>query len=527
MSAAEPRIKRPPLIWFPLLAKELTEKANRPRTYWIRTAYALAFFCYFGFEGYALLENATGLGGLGTGAVFFERIYRFQLIGTILFLPALMSGLITYEKERASLPLLLTTDLAPWRIVLQKYIGGLMPMLALQLTAIPMTAVAYSLGGVEARDVFYLACSAYCGTSVGAFVCAYLLGAVWFALLVPLTSIEVVLGFPLPPNVEIYELQFLLLKLLPALALGLLGLATYWLRSRAEVSRKNRLRAVFRVLDKGFKRINDLAGGVNFSTKSHSLPEAQPVRWRELHQRSLAQPHYLVRMGLIVEIVAVAVLLYVASKASPWGGSESEELSLLFYTLWALYALVLIVQGANIVASERSQQTLDVLLTTPLKGSTILREKSVVFVRIATMAIIPLGTVCWVETSMEHMPLMDAFKYGIYSLVTFIVGSCFVFWLAVATGLRMRSSFKALLTAIVILIVMSALPKVTGYNPIAILLSPTTAITLNETNWINNNQKLFNQPFFIHLNLAIIALAAFTLRFDCLARADRWLGRAN
>ena len=44
MSASINKVKRPPLLWFPLLAKELTEKANRPRTYWIRTGYALALY---------------------------------------------------------------------------------------------------------------------------------------------------------------------------------------------------------------------------------------------------------------------------------------------------------------------------------------------------------------------------------------------------------------------------------------------------------------------------------------------------
>ncbi|MEZ5328512.1 MAG: ABC-2 transporter permease [Verrucomicrobiales bacterium] len=376
MSTSIKKVKRPPLLWFPLLAKELTEKANRPRTYWIRTGYALAFFCYFGFDGYRLLQSVTGLDGLGTGASFFERIYRFQLIGTLIFLPALMSGLITHEKERASLQLLLTTDLAPWRIVLQKYIAGLMPMLALQLTAIPMTAVAYSLGGVEARDVwmaaalilvhtlnmgaFYLACSAYCGSSVGAFVSAYLLGAMWFALLIPVASSATVLGFPLPPDEVLQEQQILLIKWLPAVALGLLILATRWLRSRAEVSRKNRLRALFNLLDTGFKRVNDVVGGVNLSKKTHSLPESKPIQWRELHQRSLAKPHYLIRMGLVAEVASVAVILYVASEASPWG---EMKLSLLLCSMGYLRTDPHRSRRQH-RCRRRSQQTLDVLLTT-------------------------------------------------------------------------------------------------------------------------------------------------------------------
>lgn len=574
-TAARPR--RPPLLWFPLLAKELTEKANRLRTYWIRTTYALAFFTYFGFEGYQLLQGAAmGLSGLGTGAAFFQKIYRFQLIGTLLFLPALMSALITQEKERASLQLLLTTDLAPWRIILQKFTGGLLPMLALQLTALPMTAVAYSLGGVASRDLwtgaalilahtlntgaFCLTCSAYFRSSASAFLAAYLLGAILLGLLLLWASARAVFEFPLPPDQETQERQLLLVKLLPLSALLSLVLATRWLRSRAELGRRNRLRALFLRLDQGYHWINDKLGSVTIACKPHTLPEDEPVRWRELHQRSIARPQYLIRIGLVVEIVAVVVILFVADKASPWNQADIRELTTLFLVLWALYALVLIVQGANIVSSERTQQTLDVLLTTPLSGRAIVREKSVVYRRIALMAMVPLGTVCWTEAGMESLSPTMCLKYGLLALLAFLVVTPFVYWLAVTIGLHVRSRFKALLITILILLGLIALPAFVKPNTLVSLASPATAIVHNEIAWDQPINRMNLPPLwtFRHAsriailttsargtplreafpsflttaemaagNLLVLGTFTLLLRRHCLRRADALLGRAH
>lgn len=543
MSASLER-KRAPLLWFPLLAKELTEKANRLRTYWIRTAYVLVFFSYFGFEGYALLKNAsTGLSGLGTGALFFEKIYRFQLFGTLLFLPALMSGLITFEKERDSLPLLLTTDLEPWRIIIQKYIGGIMPMLALQLTALPMTAVSYSLGGVENRDIwmgaaliiahtlhmgaFYLACSAYCRSSVGAFLMAYLVGAIVFGLLIPMTSARDVLGFPLPPYPETLMHQTLLIRVLPVFTIAWLLLSTRWLRTRAEISRKNQLRALFLKIDRVFHAINDKLGGVNIAKAAHGLPDSKPVKWRELHQRALAQPHYLIRIGLVVEAITVVAIVWACFEASSWNISKVDELSQLFFALWALYALVLIVQGANIIASERTQQTLEVLMTTPMTGSSIIKQKSVIFGRIAVMAVIPLGTVCWTEAHMEQLRIFDAFSYGATSLITFIIVSGFIFWLAVAVGLHVRSRFKALLTAIIILLALVALPYIDSDNFLLVAMNPATAIIENESGQTQSAFLHASALEVIAINLLTLTALALILRYYCLRSADQLLGRAS
>ena len=65
-----------------------------------------------------------------------------------------MAGALAQEKERETLGLLFLTDLTPWELILQKYIGRLIPMLTLLFLSLPLLAVTYSLGGVSANMLY-------------------------------------------------------------------------------------------------------------------------------------------------------------------------------------------------------------------------------------------------------------------------------------------------------------------------------------------------------------------------------------
>jgi len=548
--------RRLPIFWFPLLIKELTEKANRLRTYWIRAIYACVFFVYFGFEGYSLLQGAaTGLAGLGTGRGFFQKIYSFQLVGTFLFLPSLMSGLISYEKERSALHLLLATDLAPWRIVIQNYLGGLAPMLALQMTALPMTAVAYGLGGASSGDIllaallitchtlhvgaFSLACWSYCRSSVSAFLMAYLLGAAWFSILAVNFSTDVTVGFPIPATADQRAAQHELWFAYLIFAILFLVVATAWLRSRADVSRRNRLRNWFQDLDQFFQRINARFGGINFSRSGTELPDDQPVRWRELHRRALASPHHRIRISLVlVSVVVVVVVSVLQSVVDARPGLEVGEISALVYSLWVLLALVIVVQGTSIISSERIGQTLEVLLTSPVSGRDIVDQKSVVYRRVASIAVAPLAVVHVTETYMESMNGIYLFVYLGFAALTLCVLVPFVYWLSVAIGLRVRSRVKATLLSLLLLFGMVAAPYVDGVNELGNALSPAGSILLNEGSvWSDSSWNSHSGWYTpsgppdvvggIVVNLVFYVGLGFALRQWCRGRADALLGRQS
>ena len=177
----------------PLLAKELTEAAARRRTYVLRVVYGALLFAVFAALAPRWLWRGSydPLSVMGAGREMFESILMLQFIGIALFLPAMMCGRIAEEKERDSLVLLFLTDLRPWSIVLQKYLGGLVPMLSFLLLAMPLAAIAYAFGGVTTDmlatglyallltclqiGALALMCSAWCRTTVSALLSTYLL----------------------------------------------------------------------------------------------------------------------------------------------------------------------------------------------------------------------------------------------------------------------------------------------------------------------------------------------------------------
>ena len=182
-------------IGLPLLAKELTEQSARRRTYVIRVVYAAALY---GFTLWAFWNQlgswtSNSFAMIGKGRELFEALAYLQFAGLYLFLPAMTCGVLTSEKERETLSLLLLTKLGPWTIVFEKLFGRLVPMASFVLLSTPLLAVAYSLGGVEAFEIgqlawslsvtalqvgsLSLACSAWCRTTSSAFLSSYLVGA--------------------------------------------------------------------------------------------------------------------------------------------------------------------------------------------------------------------------------------------------------------------------------------------------------------------------------------------------------------
>ena len=143
------------LLSYPLLARELTERAARRRTYAGRVLYGLALYTLFLLALWRLVGDATndptGFGVLGLGRGMFTRLVELQCWGVLLFQPALMAGVLTYEKERESFSLLLLTGMSPAKLLLEKYLAGLLPMATLLLLALPLGAITMGYGGVSPR----------------------------------------------------------------------------------------------------------------------------------------------------------------------------------------------------------------------------------------------------------------------------------------------------------------------------------------------------------------------------------------
>src|SRR5258708_5032173 len=185
-------------LGLPLLAKELIEQSARRRTYIVRIVYAslLFFTAFLMFYQELRIGTASPMAVLGKGRDLFAMVVGLQFAGIYFFMPAMTCGVITQEKERSSLQLLFLTRLGPWAILFEKLLGRLVPMFGFLILSLPLLAFAYTLGGVSTEMIvsevwllilatiqmgtLAIACSAFCRTTVGAFMGSYVIAFLMF-----------------------------------------------------------------------------------------------------------------------------------------------------------------------------------------------------------------------------------------------------------------------------------------------------------------------------------------------------------
>ena len=557
----------------PLLGKELTEQAARKRTYVVRVAYAVGLFIAFGM----LFHSVTGQAAygwqyvLGSGRTMLETLMVFQFVGIGLFLPALMSGAIASEKEQASLGLLFLTDIGPWELILQKYFGRLIPMFTFLLLSLPLAAIAYSFGGITTGylllgvwlliltclqvGAFSLMCSAYCRTTVGAILTSYLGGALFYigpALLVILAEIngahggrgEEIVFCHIPPYLFFESsgrgVSEVLGRSIPIiLSTGLfLWAARVFLVKRAFVLARNPLLAFFRALDGVFVRWNNRVGGIVLWRVGGVLPEDEPVAWRELEKRGLGRAHYLFR--LLVAIETPVVLLGAATVCLDGGYRRSEAATALVFLIWILATVTLTVQGANTIVTERTHQTLDVLLTTPTAGVDIVRQKMRALRRLCFVLAVPLlsmlALTLWWGSGWRSSggPWRD--DAAIYLIATLLMIGIYLpmaAWVSIWIGLKVRTRFRAIMAALLTMACWCALPPLILFatantlhdNDPAwyfLLLSPASSIVLTETGGWDATFHADAMPAFVS-NFVFYGVILLGVRGLCLRGADRYL----
>ncbi len=159
-------IKKPS---FPLLGKELMEQANRKATYIMRfiliivTGLALFFFI-----------NSQDISNVYVYSAIGEQMFLVvmfcQLFAAVVILPGTMAAVITSEKENNSLELLFLTQMKPWEIIAQKYLGRIIPILMFFFLGLPFLAIAYTFGGINNEEIYYVIIFFFCMIlQIGAF----------------------------------------------------------------------------------------------------------------------------------------------------------------------------------------------------------------------------------------------------------------------------------------------------------------------------------------------------------------------
>ncbi|MCA9075097.1 MAG: ABC transporter permease subunit [Planctomycetaceae bacterium] len=526
---------------FPLLTKELTEQANRRRTYVVRFLYAAVLFLLGIF---AIAGDTSGNVRLGAGGAIFHNLVQMQFWLILIFLPATASGALTIEKERDTLSLLLITTIPPWSIVVQKYLSRLLPMLSFLLLGFPLLAVAYSYGGVSTNELLAaiamlilfavqvaavsIFASTWCRTTGEAFIATYLILAVMSIFGVwPMTHFRTLSTATGLRHIAAAQIGVVLSI---GASVVCLFLACMVLERRAFLPARNVLLQMFRRLDKFYEDINQVTGGIVLVNDGGELPDEQPIAWRETSKKSLGTVRYLFRVLTVLEVP----ILFVAATINLSNVRNTNSVSVLLFLLWTVGAAMLCVHASGVIASERSHQTLDPLLTTPLTGADILKQKLAGVRRLIFVLLVPFASIFGFQTWFGGFNL----GYLVGSAASALIFLWLIAWGALWIGLRLSSPMKAVLTSMIVVALVCGVPLIleTVLSRSAMLrelwipriagsFSPASVIrTIEYRGQLLGVED--NLAFAIQLAiLPFYGLALYLIRRECLRSADELLQR--
>lgn len=450
---------RPGIPELPLLRRELTELANRRRTYVVRVlgACVLLFFVFLAYQT-AILERERFLGGmsfigpqrfLGIGGAVFASITPQLFYAIQLLMPAFCCASVTSEKENNTIGTLLLTKLSPGTIILEKLGSRLIPMLTILLLAFPVLAHVHSLGGVDTDLLFgtiwlllaeciliagiSMMFSCWFATTTSAFIWSYaaigvmlissmslgqaalLPSGIWKDVFhngdlgVSTAQLTFLQGMGMAPMAGPGQpenlLAIIIARSIPAclLAAMTLFIARLYVVRRAFITQSSFVLKIFRRIDGFFKALNErTTGGIEIVKDSNPLPDDDPVAWRERNKKSLGKARYLFRFLLFLETPTLFICVMSASISarSAFGG-----LFVLECLIWTLAALICAVKGATLFSSERAKETIEPLLASPLTANELITQKIAGMRRLILVLATPVLTV-----SLTHFLL--TFRFG-------------------------------------------------------------------------------------------------------------------
>jgi ABC-type transport system involved in multi-copper enzyme maturation permease subunit len=551
-----------------LLARELTVRSGRWQTWATRSLYAIGLYTLFLVYLAKYLKSGGGhpLLLLGGGFYLFNGIGLVQLYSVALFLPAMMAGVVASEKERNTLQLLLLTGLSPTTILFEKLCSGLLPMLTFLLLGVPLLPVAFAYGGVSVDHLvallylllliclqvgtISLACSALSQTTAAALVFSYCLVAVLHGLSLAwgshLNPIYLYLEYVETSRPE--QLRLLVPASLPGwiVVVVCFGLAYCWVKRFALLPPRNIALMVYNRIDHLMTRMNRLTGGVMLVRDSDRMLAEQPVAWREMTKQSLGRARYLFRTISLLGISAMLISLSVIKMGI-------EFIAVLTLALWILVVIVVVVSSINATAGERIRQTLDLLLTTPMPGASIVSQKMKGIWRLVLVLGLFLLTLNLLEgwlrrlsyhsshwySSGELASVVELLVYGVSSAAAIAVYLPLVAWIGCWFGLRIRKRTRAMTMALATIGGLCALPSLVLYlvnistdnatweitTQILLRLTSPAAILAYTELWMG---ELIEQGLLQLILCHFIAYAGLGLLLSvvCKRNADRLLGRS-
>jgi hypothetical protein len=314
---------------------------------------------------------------------------------------------------------------------------------------------------------------------------------------------------------------------------GFLFLARVFLESRAFVPARNYLLELFRLLDGIFTDMNHVTGGIVLTKDVDLLPGTEPVAWRETSKKSLGTVRYLFRMLVVLELPLLWTFQLIRG---PSGGTSVNAVSVLLYVLWGVSVAMVAVHAAGLVSSERSRQTLDVLLTTPISARNIILQKFRGVRRLICVLCVPFLSIYMFEKWFKNY----GWDYVLWSTVFVLIYLPLTAWFSMWLGVKIRSQVRATLLAISLIVAWLTLPMgiqyllATGFNialsdaaRYLLILSPTVVIQRIESG-VSAVQEIPDPAWaFYFLNAAFYGVLLWLFRHISLKDADQRLGRTK
>lgn len=347
------------------------------------------------------------------------------------------------------------------------------------------------------------------------------------------------------PQTAYWHLAVRSLPILVIIGIQLL-MARYWLVRRAAASGGNRVMAILKWVDQFFHRINQnrFTQGKVLIQDTQTLPEDQPIAWRETKKRAFGTARYLVRFLVLIEFPTAVLCLLVVTLS---GGSyrynnRSEVLASMSMLLWILSILFLISKAATVLPSERLRETFDVLLSTPMSMREIVRQKFAGVRRLIWVLSVPLLTA--VASHASFIQTSNTEWTDGRSWIWYALGMCgavwiyprMIAWMSILVGLKVKSQSKAIFITLAILLTWIVAPivfmvildefahfRLDDDNPLAMIgccQSPAMLIFFLETAVEPDGILLVIVTSLIEYGLILVCL-----REICLSSAARILGR--
>ena len=558
-----------------LVGKELIELAARPATYTSRVVYGAILYTtvlllYYGSSVFEGSTASMSLESLGTGRKLLTLTLIGQILAQVMVVPAQMAGLISSEKERGTLSLLILTGLSPSRIVVEKFLSGLIPGLSFFIMGLPLFILSYTAGGVTIGNIFGVAwlqlmslidlaaivilCSTVFSSAQATHIGVYLvlvssllpLLAIKACIILPLIPILFVIGCILlkkyPDNQQEISLIFFIpyafiIFLIPSVMGAAISFADHtnsafvwlailvtsiptaafcwlllWLAqynvSRHALPTRDLIPQVLESLRSIFTLPSHAKAAKEIKPAS-SLPYDLAIYWRE------TQKKYMHRLPSIYFTVGLVGLynFYMIFVGAEYSGH------LVALTSVIIIGLLLLVLGA--FGAERFKETIDLWLVTPNGAQQYLAQHERVLIRWWAVMIIPL----WLAGMIQTWPAFSINDAIVYFLLGLLLPPLFT-WGFIAINLLSRKPTRSFMISVLVLGIIHLIPILVNeyaHNTRFLWANPLSEV-LNYSVPLHLLYRVSGHPLMSHstIFLALLSYAAliFGVRSLCYRNAE-------